>query len=141
MEGERGRETHIHQTKARHHLLALLGPAGGVGAGGAPGVDEELVHILEGVEAVGAAPAQDVDVELVRLGEEEVGLGGHEREALDKADAQRAVGDDLRQRQGRGLDVEAALDDLQVRRDRAQVLVRVLVCQVAQTQRLADLAG
>lgn len=134
-------ETHVHQAEARHHLLALLGPAGGVGTGGAPGVDEELVHVLEGVEAVGAAPAQDVDVELVGLGEEEVGLGGDEREALDETDSQRPVRDHLRQRQGRRLDVEPALDDLQVRRDRPQVLVRVLVRQVAEAQRLADLAG
>lgn len=90
---------------------------------------------------MGAAPAEDVDVELVGLGEEEVGLGGDEGEALDEADAQGAVGDDLGQRQGGGLDVEAALDDLQVRRDRPQVLVRVLVRQVAEAERLPDLAG
>lgn len=110
-------KTHIHQAKARDHLLALLGPAGTVGARGTAGVDEELIHVLEGVEAVGAAPAEDVDVELVGLGEEEVGLRGDEGEAFDEADAQGAVRDDLRQGQGRGLDVEAALDDLEVGRD------------------------
>ena len=139
--GGRIEQTYIHQTEARHHLLALLGPAGGVGARGGAGVDEELVHVLEGVEAVGAAPAEDVDVELVGLGQQQVGLGGDEGEALDESDAQRAVRHDLRQRQRRRLDVEPALDDLQVRRDRPQVLVRVLVRQVAQAQGLADLAG
>lgn len=89
---------------------------------------------------MGAAPAEDVDVELVGLGEEEVGLGGDEGEALDEADAQGAVGDDLRERQRRRLDVKAPLDDLEVRRDRPQVLVRVLVRQVAEAQRLPDLA-
>lgn len=89
---------------------------------------------------MGAAPAEDVDVELVGLGQEQVGLGGHEREALDEADAQGAVRDHLRQGQRRRLHVEPALDDLEVRRDRPQVLVRVLVRQVAQAQRLPDLA-
>lgn len=51
------------------------------------------------------------------------------------------MGDDLRQREGGGLDVIAALDDLQIRRNRSQVLVRVLVGQVSEAQRLADLAG
>ena len=134
--------THVHQAEAGDHLLVLGGEGpGGEGAGGAAGVDEELVHVLEGVEAVGAAVAEDVDVELVGLGEQQVGLGGDEGEALDEADAQGAVGDDLGQRQRRGLDVEAALDDLQVRRDRPQVLVRVPVRQVAEAQRLSDLAG
>lgn len=137
------KQTYIHQAKARDHLLVglVLGePAGGHGAGGAAGVDEELVHVLEGVEAVGAAVAEDVDVELVGLGEQQVGLGGHEREALDEADAQRPVRHHLRQRQRRGLHVEPPLHDLQVRRDRPQVLVRVPVRQVAQAQRLPDLA-
>jgi len=126
-----GGKTHIHQAETRHHLLALLRPACRVSSRRAPGVDEELVHVLEGVEAVRAAPAQDVDIELVRLGEEEVGLRGYEREALDETDAQRPVRDDLRQRQGRRLDVVPALHYLQVRRDRPQVLVGVLVCQIA----------
>jgi hypothetical protein len=47
----------------------------------------------------------------------------------------------LRQRQRRRLRVVPALDDLQVRRDRPQVVVRRLVRQVAQAQRLPDLAG
>jgi hypothetical protein len=90
---------------------------------------------------VGAAPAQHVDVELVGLGHHEVHLlGGDEGEALEEADAQRAVGDDLGQRQRGGVGVEAALYDLEVRRDGAQVLVRRLVGQVAQAERLPDLA-
>ncbi|KAK7978330.1 hypothetical protein PG988_005820 [Apiospora saccharicola] len=127
--------------KAWHHLLALLGPARRVGAGGGARVDEELVHVLEGVEAVGAAPAEDVDVKLVGLGQQQVGLRRHEREALDEAHAQRAVRHHLRERQGGGLDVEPAFDDLQVRGDGPQVLVRVLVGQVAEAEGLADLAG
>lgn len=91
---------------------------------------------------MGATEAQHVDVELVRLGHHDVHLEGRDHgEALEEADAQRAVGDDLRERQRRGVGVEAALDDLEVGRDRAQVLVRRLVRQVPQAQRLPDLAG
>lgn len=137
------RATYIHQAKARHNLLllALAGaPAGGEGAGSGARVHEELVHVLEALELVGAAPAEDVDVELVGLGQQQVGLAGDEGEALEEADAQAAVGDDLRQGQGGGLDVEAALDDLEVRRDGAEVLVRRLVGQVAEAEGLGDLA-
>jgi hypothetical protein len=88
-----------------------------------------------------AAPAQHIDVQLVRLGHHEIHLDGrHDAEALEEADAQRAVRHHLRQRQRRRLDVVPALDDLQVRRDRPQVLVRRLVRQVAQAERLPDLA-
>ncbi len=104
--------------------------AGDESAGGGTRVDEELVHVLEGVEAVGAAPAEHVDVEAVGLGEQQVGLARDEGEALEEADAQGAVGDDLAQRQRRGLDVEAALDDLEVGRHGAQVLVRLLVVRL-----------
>lgn len=135
--------TYIHQAEARHDLLllALAGaPAGGEGAGGGARVHKELVHVLEALELVGAAPAEDVDVELVGLGQQQVGLAGDEGEALEEADAQAAVGDDLGQGQGGGLDVEAALDDLEVRRDGAEVLVRRLVGQVAEAEGLGDLA-
>lgn len=132
--------THVHQTEAGDGLLPVLAPARSEGARGAAGVDEELVHVLKGVELVGAAPAEDVDVELVGLGEEEVGLVGDEGEALEEADAQGAVGDDLGEGQAGGLNVEAALYDLEVRGDGAEVLVRVLVCQVAQAEGLADLS-
>ena len=88
---------------------------------------------------MGAGVAEDVDVELVGLREQEVGLSGNEGEALDEANAQRPMRDHLRQRQRRRLHVEPALDDLQVRRDRSQVLVRMPVRQVPQTQRLPDL--
>lgn len=88
-----------------------------------------------------AAPAQNIHVQLVRLGQEQVGLVGDESEALEEPNAEAAVGDDLGQGEGGGLDVIAALDDLEVRRDRSQVLVRVLVGQVSEAERLADLAG
>jgi hypothetical protein len=64
---------------------------------------------------VGAAPAQDVDVQPVRLGKQQVGLVGNKSEALEEADADAAVGDDLRQGKRRGFDIGAALDDLEVR--------------------------
>jgi hypothetical protein len=77
---------------------------------------------------VRAAPAQHVDVQLVGLGHHEVHLGGGDgREALEEADAQRAVRDDLRERQRRGVGIVPALDDLQVRRDGSKVIVRRLV--------------
>lgn len=123
--------TYIHQAKARHHLLAFLRPARRVGARRGARVDKELVHVLKRVEAVGAADAEHVDVELVGLGEQQVGLVGHQGEPFDEADAEGAVGDGLGDGEGRGLDVEAALYDLKVGRDGAQVLVRVLVCEVA----------
>jgi hypothetical protein len=131
---------YVHQAKAWHGVLPLLSPARREGARGAAGVDEKLVHVLEGVEAVGAAPAEDVDVETVGLGEEQVGLVADEGEALEEADAQSAMGDDLGEGQGSGLDIEAALDDLEVGGDGAEVLVCVLVGQVAQAQSLANLA-
>lgn len=133
--------SYIHEAEARGGLLGLEPECGVEGASGAAGIDKELVHVLECVEAMGAAPAEDVDVEAVRLGEEQVGLGGDEREALEEADADGAVGDDLGQRQRGGLDVVAALDDLEVGRDGAQVVVGGLVGEVAQAERLANLAG
>lgn len=51
------------------------------------------------------------------------------------------MGDDLGQRQGGGLDIEAALDDLEIGRDGPEVLVGVLVGEVAEAEGLADLAG
>lgn len=135
--------TYIHQAEARHDLLLLAlasAPAGGEGAGGGARVHEEFVHVLEALELVGAAPAEDVDVELVGLGEQQVGLARDKGEALEEADAQAAVGDDLGQGQGGGFDVEAALDDLEVWRDGAEVLVRRLVGQVAEAEGLGDLA-
>jgi hypothetical protein len=46
---------------------------------------------------VGTAPAEHVDVELVGLGEEQIGFIGDEGKALEEADADGAVRDDLRQ--------------------------------------------
>lgn len=80
-----------------------------------------------------AAPAQDVDVQSIRFGEQQVGLGGNKGEALEEANSYAAVGDDLRERERRGLDIGAALDDLEIRRHGSQVLVRVLVCEVTET--------
>lgn len=134
------RQTHIHQAKAGDYVF-LGAPASREGACRAARVDKELVHVLEALEAVGAAPAQHVDVEFVRLGEQQVGLVADEREALEEADADAAVGDHLRQRQRGGFDIQAALDDLEVRRNAAQVLVRRPVRQVAEAERLANLAG
>lgn len=133
--------TYVHQTEARRRVLALLLPAVQKGARRAAGVDKELVHVLKGIEAVSAPPAQDIDVEPVGLCEEQVGLAGDEGEAFEEADADAAVRHDLRQGQRGGLDVVAALDNLEVGRNGPQVVVRVLVRQVAQAERLADLAG
>jgi hypothetical protein len=58
-----------------------------------------------------------------------------------EADAQRAVRDDLGEREVGRFDVEVAFDDLQVRRDAAQEFVRFAVRDVAQAQDLADFAG
>lgn len=51
------------------------------------------------------------------------------------------MGDNLRQWQGSGLDVIAAFHDLQIGGDGSQVLVRVLIGQVSEAKRLADLSG
>lgn len=48
---------------------------------------------------------------------------------------------DLRERQRRRLAVEAALYDLEIWCDAAQVFVGGLVCQVSEAERLSDLAG
>lgn len=137
-----GKETHVHQAETRHHLLPLSDPPRGESARRTAGVDEELVLVLIRIEAMRAAPAQDVDVQLVGFGHHEVHLDGrHHGEALEEADSQRAMRHHLRQRQRRRLRVVPALDDLQVRRDRSQVVIRRLVRQVAQAQRLPNLAG
>lgn len=137
-------DTYIHEAEARHDLVlglvAVAAPAGKVGTRRATRVDKELVHVLEALELVRAAPAEHVHVQTVGLGQQQVGLVAHEREALEEADADGAVGDDLGQRQGRGLDIEAALDDLEIRRHGAEVLVGVLVGEVAEADSLADLA-
>lgn len=54
---------------------------------------------------------------------------------------QRAVRHDPRERQVRRLDIEVALDDLQLRRDAAQELVRLFVREIAQAEHRAYLAG
>lgn len=136
-------QTYIHQAETRHHLAVLpfrRAPAGRERARRRAGVHKELVHILEALEAVRAAPAQHVDVQLVRLGQQQVGLVGDQREAFQEADPEAPVRDDLGEREGRGLDVEAALDDLEVRRDGAEVLVGGLVGQVSEAERLGDLS-
>jgi hypothetical protein len=89
---------------------------------------------------VRAGPAEHVDVELVGLGEQQVRLVADQREALEEADADAAVRDDLCKRERGGLDVVAALDDLQVGRYRAEVLVCALVGQIAEAEGLAYLA-
>ncbi|KAB8611435.1 hypothetical protein FH972_025940 [Carpinus fangiana] len=120
---------HIHQHEARRGFRLLLldiatvlaaaaraPPPAAQGARDAARVDEELALHLVGLEAVrAAAPQQHVDVHLARGDEQAVGIP--ERQdgvAVGEADAQRAVLDDLGQRQRRGgrVDVEVALDEL-----------------------------
>jgi hypothetical protein len=58
---------------------------------------------------------------------------------MREAYAQAAVRDHFGEGEVGGLDVEVALDDLQVRRDAAEELVRLLVGDVAEAEDLADL--
>lgn len=88
-----------------------------------------------------ATPAEHVNIQLVRLGQQQVGLIGDEGESFQEADSNAAVRHHLRQGERGRLDVISALDNLQVRRNRSQVLVRVLVRQVSETKRLPDLSG
>lgn len=60
---------------------------------------------------------------------------------MGEADAERAVGDDLREGEVGGFDVEVALDDLEVGRDGAQEVVGGFVGQVAEAEDLGDFAG
>lgn len=80
-----------------------------------------------------AAPAQDVDVQSIGFSKQQVGLGGNKSEALEEANSYAAVGYDLRERERRGLDIGAALDNLEIRRHGPQVFVCVLVCEVTET--------
>lgn len=123
--------TYVHQAEARSLAVALLVPAVEEGSRGAARIDKELVHVLKGIEAMGASPAQDIDIESVCLGEEQVGLVGDEGEAFEKADADAAVRHDLRQGQRGGLDIVATLDNFEIGRNGAQVVVRVLIGEVA----------
>jgi hypothetical protein len=50
------------------------------------------------------------------------------------------MGDNLRQGQRGSLYIEAALDDLEIWRNRAQVFVCVAVCQIAEAQGLSYLS-
>lgn len=51
------------------------------------------------------------------------------------------MSDDLGEREGGRVGVEFALDDLEVRRYGAQVVVSGLVCEIPQAQGLADFSG
>lgn len=51
------------------------------------------------------------------------------------------MSDDLGKSQIRRLDVKISFDDLKIRRNLSEKIVRFFVRQVAQTQDLADLAG
>lgn len=110
------KRTYVHQAEAWHNFFALLSPASRERAGCAPGVHEELVHVFEALELVGAAPAEDVHVKLISLGEEQVRFAANEREAFQEAHADVAVGHHLGDGEGGRLDIEAALDDLEVGR-------------------------
>lgn len=90
---------------------------------------------------MGAAPEQHVDVHLAGGDEQAVRVArGDDGVAMGEADAQRAVGDDLGEGEVGGLDVEVALDDLQVGGGAAQEVVRVLVGEITETEDLADFA-
>lgn len=81
-----------------------------------------------------AAPAQHVDIHLVGLGHHEIHLHGRDGgEALQEADAQRAVRHDLGERQRGRVAVEAALGDLEIGGDGAEVVVGRLVGEVSET--------
>lgn len=88
---------------------------------------------------MGAAPAEHVHIQLVGLGQEQVGLAANEREALQEADADAAVGHHLGDGEGGGLDIEAALDDLEVGGYCSQVFVGVSIGEVAEAYCLSDL--
>ena len=134
------RLTHIHQTEAGGWLLLLVLQPSRKGSRRAARVHEELIHVFESIKSMRPSPAQDIHIQSIRFREEQVGFGGHQGEAFEKPDPDAAVGDHLRQRERRSLDVEAALDDFEVRRDGSQILVRVLVREVSQAESLADLA-
>lgn len=61
--------------------------------------------------------------------------------AMCEAYAQRSVGDDLGEGEIWRFDVEVALDDLKVRRNAPQELVRLSICDVAKAENLSNLAG
>lgn len=88
-----------------------------------------------------AAPQQHVDVQLPGGYQQAVCVAGRDDGvAMGEAYAQGAMCDDLAEREVRCVDVEVALHDLQVRRNGAQPLVRLLRGDVAQAEDLAYLA-
>lgn len=131
----------IHETEARCRLVGLLAETLHESASCTTGVYEELVHILEGVKAVSTTPAQNIHIQFIRLGQKKVWFVRDECETLQETNAKAAVGDDLGQWEGGGLDVIAALHNLEIGGDGSQVLVRVLIGQVSKAKRLADLSG
>lgn len=133
-------QTYIHQHKTRRRLPSLQAPTWMKGPRRAARVHEELVHILEGIKAVGAAPAEDVDVQAVSFGEKQVWLARDEGEALEETDADAAMLDDVCDGEGCCLDVLAAADDLEIGADGAEVLIGVLVGEIAEAEGLRDLS-
>ena len=78
------------------------------------------------------APTQHIHIQLIGLGEHEIRLHRrNHREAFQETYSERAMRDDLGEREGGGFGVEFALDDLEVWGDGAEVLVGGLVCEVA----------
>lgn len=70
-----------------------------------------------------------------RSNEQGVGIAGrNDGVAMGKADAETAECNHFGERQVGRVGIEVALDQLQVRRERAQVVVRGLIGQVAQTE-------
>jgi hypothetical protein len=61
---------------------------------------------------MGAAPAEHIHIQFIRLGKEQVWFVANEGEALEEANADAAVCDDLGEWEGGGFDIEPTLDNL-----------------------------
>lgn len=89
-----------------------------------------------------APPQQHIHIHMPGRYQQGIGVPGrNDGMAVREADAQRAMRHDLGERQVGRFGVEVALDDLEVGRQRAQVVVCFLVGQVAETEDRADFVG
>lgn len=91
---------------------------------------------------MGTPPQQHIDVHVSCSDQQTIGIPRwNDGMAMREANAQGAMSDDLGEGKVGGLGVEIALDDLEVRGHGAEVVVGLLVSQVAETEDLGDFVG
>jgi len=137
-----GSSTHIHENKARDRAFALSPPSAGNRASCASGIDKELPLQFIRLEPMRSAPQEHIAVQPSCLDQQAIAIClRHDSVAMGESYSEISMDDDLMNRQAGSLDVEVALDNLDIRSDAAEEFVGFFVGEVTETQDLADLAG